>query len=228
MIKPSKLTSKRLAELMGFSALPTVGHLKPANLVLIVLDNGVYLATGGQPTAAVDTDFAAAAQATGWAAARTIDSTPSALQEALHLAKYADPVTIVTRSETLKARRSLVDRAAGHDAIAFRWETEVAEIVGDDGVTAVTLRDVKSGAVDEMACAGVFVYIGLEPNAAWLDGAATLDPRGFVVTDGDTLETSQKGLFAAGAIRSGYGGRLTQAIGEATTAALSAARFVRS
>ena len=62
--------------LMGFSALATVGHLKPRNLVLVVLDNGVYLATGGQPTAARDTDFAGVARACGWADARDVDSTP--------------------------------------------------------------------------------------------------------------------------------------------------------
>src|SRR5579859_1348593 len=56
--------------LMGFSTLATVGHLKPRNLVLVVLDNGVYLATGGQPTAARDTDFASVARACGWAAGR--------------------------------------------------------------------------------------------------------------------------------------------------------------
>lgn len=69
--------------LMGFSTLATVGHLKPPNLVLVVLDNGVYLATGGQPTAARDTDFKTVAQACGWAAARDVESTPDALREAL-------------------------------------------------------------------------------------------------------------------------------------------------
>ncbi|HLZ30003.1 MAG TPA: thiamine pyrophosphate-dependent enzyme [Chloroflexota bacterium] len=73
--------------LMGFSTLATVGHLKPRNLVLVVLDNGVYLATGGQPTAARDTDFASVARACGWAAARDVESTPDALREALQWTK---------------------------------------------------------------------------------------------------------------------------------------------
>src|ERR1043165_9875524 len=58
--------------LMGFSAVATVGHLKPRNLGLLVLDNGVYLATGGQPTAAADTDFVGVARACGWADARAL------------------------------------------------------------------------------------------------------------------------------------------------------------
>ena len=76
--------------LMGFSSLATVGHLKPRNLVLVVLDNGVYLATGGQPTAARDADYAAVALACGWRAARTIDGTGEELAEALQWARATD------------------------------------------------------------------------------------------------------------------------------------------
>ena len=76
--------------LMGFSALATVGHLKPRNLVLVVLDNGVYLATGGQPTAARDTDFSSVARACGWADARDVESTPDGLREALDWTKSLD------------------------------------------------------------------------------------------------------------------------------------------
>jgi thiamine pyrophosphate-dependent acetolactate synthase large subunit-like protein len=69
--------------LMGFSSLTTVGFLRPSNLVLIVLDNGVYLATGGQPTAAHATDLVKVADACGWAGARAVDSQTEALQDAL-------------------------------------------------------------------------------------------------------------------------------------------------
>jgi sulfopyruvate decarboxylase subunit beta len=73
--------------LMGFSSIATVGHLKPRNLVVLVLDNGVYLATGGQPTAARDTDFASVARACGWAGARDVDSDPESLADALDWAR---------------------------------------------------------------------------------------------------------------------------------------------
>lgn len=81
--------------LMGFSALSTIGYLKPAKLVLLILDNGVYLATGGQPTAAPATDFAGVARACGWAAARDIESTPEALREALREARGATGPTLL-------------------------------------------------------------------------------------------------------------------------------------
>ena len=73
--------------LMGFSALTTVGHLKPRKLVLIVLDNGAYLATGGQPTAARDTDFSSVARACGWADARDVESSAEALKQTLEWAQ---------------------------------------------------------------------------------------------------------------------------------------------
>ena len=78
--------------LMGFSALATVGHLRPhlRKLVLIVLDNGVYLATGGQPTAARDVDYVAAARACGWPLARDVPGDPDSLRAALAEARSAD------------------------------------------------------------------------------------------------------------------------------------------
>jgi sulfopyruvate decarboxylase subunit beta len=76
--------------LMGFSALATVGHLKPRNLVVIVLDNGVYLATGGQPTAAQSTDMVEVARACGWAEARLVRGEEEALRDALAWASTAE------------------------------------------------------------------------------------------------------------------------------------------
>ena len=87
--------------LMGFSVLPTVGYVKPRKLVVIVLDNGVYLATGGQPTAAPGVDFVAAALACGWAAARDVDSTGEAVTAALRWARGTDgPVLLRIRVGT--------------------------------------------------------------------------------------------------------------------------------
>jgi thiamine pyrophosphate-dependent acetolactate synthase large subunit-like protein len=76
--------------LMGFSVLATIGHLRPRNLVAIVLDNGVYLATGGQPTAAASIDLPSVARACGWADAYAVDSNETALREALGSAAQAD------------------------------------------------------------------------------------------------------------------------------------------
>ncbi|MFV0295728.1 MAG: NAD(P)/FAD-dependent oxidoreductase [Hyphomicrobiaceae bacterium] len=150
----------------------------------------------------------------------------SALQEALHLAKFATQVTVVTHGPMFSARQSLVDRAAGDERLAFRWETEVAEVLGDAHVTGIRLTDKTNGEQDDLACEGVFVYVGLSPNSAWLGGQIDLDDTGAIVTD-DMLQSSVPGVFAAGAVRQGYRGRLTHAVGEATTAAIAAAALCR-
>ena len=81
--------------LMGFSTLSTIGFLKPRKLVLLILDNGVYLATGGQPTAAPAIDFAAVARACGWVDARDVASDPDALRAALVAAYGGDGPTLL-------------------------------------------------------------------------------------------------------------------------------------
>jgi thiamine pyrophosphate-dependent acetolactate synthase large subunit-like protein len=89
--------------LMGFSSLTTVGHLRPQNLVVLVLDNGVYLATGGQPTAARDVDLVSVALACGWSAARDVDGDADALREALSWAASTDgPLLLRVQVDTLQ------------------------------------------------------------------------------------------------------------------------------
>lgn len=87
--------------LMGLSAIATTGHLKPKNLVLIVLDNRVYLATGAQPTASGDADYAGIARACGWADAREVESTEASLREALAWGRGAEgPILLRVRVGT--------------------------------------------------------------------------------------------------------------------------------
>lgn len=87
--------------LMGFSVFSTIGFLKPRKLVMLICDNGVYLATGGQPTAAAATDFAGVARACGWAEARDVASAPEALRAALTSARAGDgPALLRVRVDT--------------------------------------------------------------------------------------------------------------------------------
>lgn len=145
----------------------------------------------------------------------------AALQEALHLAEHCRSVTLVHRRKRLKARRDYVARAADHAAFRFRWECAVEEIVGDDGVRAIRLRDLTTNALEELPCAGVFVFVGLQPNTAILPDDVSLDTAGAVQVD-EKLQSSVPGLYAVGAVRAGYGGRLTQAVADGTIAAEAA------
>jgi thioredoxin reductase (NADPH) len=146
----------------------------------------------------------------------------SALQEALVLARYCGRVHLVHRGERLRARAHYVERASASPKISILWNTAVEAILGTKMVEKVRLRDLRAGRAHELACAGVFAYVGLEPNAACLPPAVARDTRGFIVTDG-TLLTSVPGLWAVGALRSGYSGRLSDAVAEAERAAQAAA-----
>lgn len=147
----------------------------------------------------------------------------AALSEALHLGQFANAVTIVTRGEQFRARRSYVSRVAEDERFRLRWASEVTEVMGADTVEAVRVHDRETGTDEVIACRGLFVFVGLSANADLLGVEAARDPGGFVMTD-TRFETALPGVFAIGAVRSGYGGRLTQAVAEATTAAELAAR----
>jgi thioredoxin reductase (NADPH) len=150
----------------------------------------------------------------------------AALSEAIHLAEFARSVTIVTRGEMFRARRSYVSRVADDERFKLRWASEIVEVLGDKGVEGVRVRDNEAGNEEIVACSGLFVFVGLAPNAGLLSADVARDAHGFVVTDAN-FETASPGVFAVGAVRSGYGGRLTQAVAEATTAAERAAARCR-
>ena len=145
----------------------------------------------------------------------------SALQEALVLAPIARSVAIVVRSQ-LRARRAYIERAASTANVKFVWDSEVDAVLGNGAVTGLRLRHVHSGQTSELACTGVFPFIGVEPNASFLPASVRRDDSGRVITD-ERLRTADAAIFAIGALRSGFSGELTAAVGEAATAAATIA-----
>ena len=109
----------------------------------------------------------------------------AALSEAIHLAEFARSVTIVTRGEMFRARRSYVSRVADDERFKLRWASEIVEVLGDKGVEGVRVRDNEAGNEEVVACNGLFVFVGLAPNAGLLPADVARDERGFVVTDAD-------------------------------------------
>jgi thioredoxin reductase (NADPH) len=146
----------------------------------------------------------------------------SALDEAAVLAEHGAQVTIVHRGAEFSAQRAAIDRLGAN--IQTLFETEVQAIGGTDTVSSVTLRT--NGATRELPLAGVFVFVGLEPNTAFLRGVVELDPVGHIVTD-VRLQTSVPGVFAAGDIRQASVAQLVAAAGDGATAAVGAYRYVK-
>lgn len=149
----------------------------------------------------------------------------AAVGEALVLAKICAKVTMVCRGP-LKAKRDYVEKIASRDNVAFIWDSEITDILGEQGVSALRLRNVKTGAVSEIECAGLFPFIGVEPTTGFVP-PALLTKSGHIETN-PAFATADPRIFAVGAVRKSYGGNIVQAMAEGVGAAESAFRQLAS
>ena len=143
----------------------------------------------------------------------------SGFEEGLFLTQFAEHVTIVVRTEPI-ASRLLQDKVESHPRMTVLTGTETVAFVADEHgkLSSLTLRG--ADGVDTVHPArAAFVFVGLDPNTGWLDGALDLDDRGFLVCD-RMMQTSTRGVFAAGDVRSGSTKQLASAVGEGAAAAL--------
>jgi thioredoxin reductase (NADPH) len=146
-----------------------------------------------------------------------------AVQEALVLAKTSRRVVMICR-RPLKAKRDYIEKIAARENVSFVWDSEITAILGDDGVSGVSVRNLKSGASSDIECTGLFPFIGVTPNTGFVP-AALLAASGYVNT-GSIFATADPRVFAVGAVRGGYGGNVIQAMAEGVGAADSAARLL--
>jgi thioredoxin reductase (NADPH) len=142
----------------------------------------------------------------------------SALQEALVLANFCRSVRVATRGARLRAQKHLVDKAAANPKIAILHNTTVDAIQGSKMVETIRLKSTADGKTDYVGAAGVFAYVGLEPNSGFAPRDMARDDGGHIMTDA-ALETTKRGVWAIGAVRAGYSGLLRDAAEEAKRAA---------
>jgi thioredoxin reductase (NADPH) len=151
----------------------------------------------------------------------------SACQEALTLAEAASKVTMLHRGAELSAQRAYRDAVLQLPNIEIRFNHVAEEILGESGVTAVRARDQAANAATEIEAAGAFVFVGLAPVTAYLNGAVTLAADGRIPTDA-ALRTTLTGVAAAGAVRAGWTGRAAVSAGDGAAAAIAIADYLRS
>ena len=153
----------------------------------------------------------------------------TAVEEALYLTHHADRVTLVHRRDSLRAEKILQRRLFEHPKIQVVWDSAVEEVLGagqPEVVTGVRLRNVRTGALSDLAVDGMFVAIGHTPNTGVFRGQVTLDDEGYVVTQPGTTRTSVPGVFAAGDVQDKVWRQAVTAAGTGCMAALEAERFL--
>jgi thioredoxin reductase (NADPH) len=151
----------------------------------------------------------------------------SALDEALYLTELATKVTVIHRSNQLRAARVLQERSMTHPKIEWRWDTVVEGIEGTEQVERLRLKHVHSGESSWLPVAGVFIYVGLQPNTSFLAGAVPLDAGGHVLVD-HCMQTDIPGLYAAGDLRQFSARQAISSAGDGATAAFFAIQYLRS
>jgi thioredoxin reductase (NADPH) len=150
----------------------------------------------------------------------------SALQEALTLAQHVARVILLHRGRAFSAQAAYVQQVQETPKIDVRYNTIVEEAIGNGGLKRVRTRRISDGKADDLELAGLFVYVGLAPATAWVDGVLARDASGRIAVD-DAMRSSLPGLFAAGTVRSGSPGRAAAAAGDGATAAVGADRYLR-
>ncbi len=149
----------------------------------------------------------------------------SALEEALFLTKFASQIEIVHRRDKLRAGAALRERAFANEKISFIWDTVVDEIVGDEVVKSVKLRNVKTGETRDYPVDGVFIFIGHEPATALYKGQLEMDERGYLITD-KLMRTNIEGVFAAGEAQDPIFRQVATSVGQGCAAAMSCERWL--
>jgi len=152
----------------------------------------------------------------------------SAVEEATFLTRFASKVYLIHRRSELRASRIMQQRAMNDKKIEFVWNSEVAEILGDEKVTGLKLKDTVTGQEKNLAITGLFVAIGHEPRSELLNGQIDLDPNGYVLTKSGSTKTNIEGVFACGDLVDHVYRQAITAAGTGCQAALDAERFLAS
>ncbi len=151
----------------------------------------------------------------------------TAIEEAIFLTKFASKVSLIHRRDQLRASRILQDKASKNQKLSFIWDSVVEDILGVDvgHVRGIRLKNVKSGAVTDVHCDGVFIAIGHTPNTKLFEGKIDMDDKGYIALKERTY-TNVPGVFAAGDVADPYYRQAITAAGMGCMAAIDAERYL--
>jgi thioredoxin reductase (NADPH) len=156
----------------------------------------------------------------------------TALEETLHLTKFARKVTLIHRRDEFRATKVLIEELLEkanqlNSNLAIKYSTMAIAIEGKDKVQAIRLKNVKTGQEERYPCDGAFIFVGMEPNTSFLKGFVDLTSNGFIKCDCAYLRTKVPGAFAAGDCRVGAAMQLATAVGDGVVAAMMLKQYFR-
>ncbi|MFB7372761.1 thioredoxin-disulfide reductase [Streptomyces sp. NPDC056222] len=150
----------------------------------------------------------------------------TAMEEATFLSRFAKSVTIVHRRDSLRASKAMQERAFADPKIKFAWDSEVAEIHGDQKLSGLTLRNTKTGETSELPVTGLFIAVGHDPRTELFKGQLELDEEGYLKVDAPSTKTNLSGVFGAGDVVDHTYRQAITAAGTGCSSALDAERYL--
>ena len=150
----------------------------------------------------------------------------TAMEEALFLTRFATALTVVHRRAELRASKIMQDRARKHEKIDFAWNSVVEEVLGDDFVTGIRLRDLVTDETRELPVEALFIAIGHQPNTELFRGQLELDETGYLKVEPGTTRTAIEGVFACGDVMDPTYRQAVTAAGTGCMAAIDAERWL--
>jgi thioredoxin reductase (NADPH) len=150
----------------------------------------------------------------------------SAIEEATFLTRFASKVYLIHRRDELRASKVMQERAFANEKIEFVWNTEIADVLGDEKVSGLRLRDTRSGDERTLDVTGLFVAIGHDPRSELVQGQVDLDAEGYVLVDAPSTRTNLAGVFASGDLVDHVYRQAITAAGTGCSAALDAERYL--
>jgi thioredoxin reductase (NADPH) len=152
----------------------------------------------------------------------------SAMEEALFLTRFANTVTVIHRRDALRASKIMQDRAFANPKIRFLWDSEIVEVLGEDRISGVRVRNTNTGAESMLEIGGLFVAIGHDPRSELFSGQLETDPDGYLKVTHPTTRTAIEGVFACGDVVDRIYRQAVTAAGTGCSAALDAERYLAS
>jgi thioredoxin reductase (NADPH) len=152
----------------------------------------------------------------------------TAMEEATFLTRFARSVTVIHRRDALRASKIMQERAFANDKIRFRWNSEVVDVLGEDKVAGLRVRDTVSGEESTLDVTGLFVAIGHDPRSELFEGQVRRDDEGYILVDAPSTRTNLAGVFASGDVVDHVYRQAVTAAGTGCAAALDAERYLTS